>query len=329
MCYSIHMKYQVLRLDKSPYLDGNFTIREKSALENGDISYVPNVYELNSECRYFLITNTHTNFERIPEIVLDRTELLVHPNSGYDNINESFVKKSTVPVIVGNPIRAGAVTEFILSAITNHYSPIEHHIYWKGMRKWNRGLLESKTALVIGAGNIGFRVISSLKHLCHQVNYIDPYSEFLPPIKELTNEMIATADIVLLCSELNQSTRHLMNKERIEQMKEDVLFINTARGELVDETALMEFLEKNALAKAFLDVFEKEPFDPGLGNHLKNLNKTSHIAGVYQDLQNRMIAFEQEIIHSYLTAKKNNTLDSFWEKYSHLHYQKIRQKRGF
>lgn len=323
------MKYQVLRLDKSPYLDGNFSVLEKKAIEQDGLELVPNVYELNSECRYFLISNTHTDFNRIPEIVLKRTELLIHPNSGYDNINESFLEKNPPPIIIGNPIRAGAVTEFILSAILKHFTPIDHHIYWKGMRKWDRRLLEEQKVFVYGAGNIGHKVIQTLKNLCKEVHYFDPFSEFLPPVENLKMEQIETADILILCSELNDQTKNFLDADKINLLKQNVLIINAARGELIDEEALLKFLEKNAEAFAYLDVFKNEPFEPGFGNHLKNLNKTSHIAGVYHELQHRMIDFEKEVIHNYIDAKKKNNLDLFWNKYSHLNYSDIRLKRGY
>lgn len=323
------MKYQALRLDKSPYLNENFSHREKKALENEHIKFAPNVYELDSEKRYFLITNTHTDYERIPEIVLERTELLIHPNSGFDNIQKSFVDRSDVPIIVGSPIRAGAVTEFILSTILKYYSPIENHIYWKGSRKWDRALLEEKQALVIGAGNIGHRVINTLKLLCKKVDYVDPYSEFLPPTREFTDQQLKEADMIIFCAELNSKTEQILNKERIGKLKKDVLIINPSRGELIDEAALLPFLETNKQAFAYLDVFSTEPFSPGFGNHLTNLNKTSHIAGVYENLQDRIIDFEREIIHHYIQNKKSNNIDIFWEKYAHLHYQEIRKKRGY
>lgn len=323
------MKYQVLRLDKSPYLDGNFSIAEKKAIETSKIELVPNVYELNSECRYFLISNTHTDFNRIPEIVLNRTELLIHPNSGYDNINNEFLKKNPPPIIIGNPIRAGAVTEFILSAILKHSTPIDHHIYWKGMRKWDRRLLEEQKVFVYGAGNIGHRIINVLSSLCKQIDYQDPFSEFLPPVQKLDIEKIQDADIIILTAELNDQTRNFLNDELINTLKSDVLIINAARGGLIEEQSLLKFLEKNTEAFAYLDVFENEPFDPGFGNSLKNLNKTSHIAGVYQNLQNRIIDFEKEIIHNYIDAKIKNNLDLFWNRYSHLNYSDIRLKRGY
>lgn len=321
------MKYQVLRLDRSPYLDGDFTIKEKKALESSDIEYVSNVYELNSEKNYFLITNTHTDFDRIPEIVLDRTELIIHPNSGYDNISANFLAKSNVPIILGSPIRAGAVTEYILSSVLKHYAPIDNHIYWKDIRTWDREILEDKSAYVIGAGNIGARVVKLLEILCQEVNYTDPYSEYLPPKPKIDMEQLAKADILIISAELTSKTKNLIDKKILEQLNKSVLIINTARGEIIDEEGLLEFLETHKTTAAYLDVFSEEPFSPGFGKTLTNLNKTSHIAGVYRNLPNRIINFEKEIIHFYVKQKSLNNLDSFWKKYSKLNYQDINAKR--
>ena len=72
-------------------------------------------------------------------------------------------------------------------------------------------------------------------------------------------ELVQTSDFVSVNCDLNPTSVHLINKKVLEQMKPDAVLINTARGPIVDEKALVEALQGNKIAGAALDVFEDEP----------------------------------------------------------------------
>ena len=95
--------------------------------------------------------------------------------------------------------------------------------------------------------------------------------------------------IIFTCS-LNESSTHLLNLETIKELKEDILIINAARGPLVCEKALITHLQSKPKSFAILDVFEAEPFGDQFKN-IPNLKTTSHVAGVSQDLDQRIISF--------------------------------------
>jgi lactate dehydrogenase-like 2-hydroxyacid dehydrogenase len=73
------------------------------------------------------------------------------------------------------------------------------------------------------------------------------------------SDLLQTSDIVSINCPLNDSTFHLISYDEFAQMKEGVFFINTARGAIVNETALIAALESGKIARAGLDVFENEP----------------------------------------------------------------------
>jgi D-3-phosphoglycerate dehydrogenase len=73
------------------------------------------------------------------------------------------------------------------------------------------------------------------------------------------DELLATSDIVTLHLGLNEDTRHFMNAARLAQLKRGAILVNTARGALIDEAALLEALQRGAIGHAALDVFEREP----------------------------------------------------------------------
>ena len=91
-------------------------------------------------------------------------------------------------------------------------------------------------------------------------------------------ELLAEADYVSLHAPLTQETRHLIDATALDRMKSSAVLINTARGELIDEKALVDALKQNHILAAGLDVFESEPLSP---NHplvdLPNVVLTSHV----------------------------------------------------
>jgi len=148
-------------------------------------------------------------------------------------------------------------------------------------------LLQEKTLGIVGAGRIGAAYARMLVE-GHKMDlvYYDPYpNEKLEryvadygallakhgerPVKvrrvETVDEVLREADVVSLHCNLDDSTRHLINAERLNMMKRDAVLINAARGPVIDETALVAHLKANPEFKAGLDVFEDEPaMKPGL-----------------------------------------------------------------
>lgn len=148
-------------------------------------------------------------------------------------------------------------------------------------------LLQGKTVGIIGAGRIGTAYARMMVE-GHKMNlvYYDPYpNKFLEeyvadygkllaskgetPVTvtrcETVNEVLKISDVVSLHCNLDESTRHLINEERLNIMKPDAVLVNAARGPCVDEVALVAHLKKNPNFRAGLDVFEDEPLmKPGL-----------------------------------------------------------------
>ena len=104
-------------------------------------------------------------------------------------------------------------------------------------------------------------------------------------------ELLAEADAVSLHVPLTEATRHMLGPDRIAAMKPGAVLVNTARGGIVDEDALVAALGEGRLAGAALDVFETEPLTAEAGakfKGLKNLILTPHIAGVTRECNARI-----------------------------------------
>jgi phosphoglycerate dehydrogenase-like enzyme len=150
--------------------------------------------------------------------------------------------------------------------------------------------LRGRTIGLVGAGRIGQAVAERLKPFEVTLLYYDPVG--LPASREAAlgmarrefDDLLAEADIVSLHLPLTAATRHVMNARAFAKMKQASFLINTSRGGLVDETALIQAIESGRIAGAGLDVFDPEPPKPD--NPLLRLPSvvlTPHIAAGTRD----------------------------------------------
>jgi D-3-phosphoglycerate dehydrogenase len=177
------------------------------------------------------------------------------------------------------------------------------HIPWaaESMRRgeWDRKKYEGtelrgKTMGIVGLGRIGGHVSQIARAFGMTVVGHDP---FLPPERaaELQvrilplDQLLATADVVTLHVALSDQTRHLINAERFAQMKKSGVLINTARGELVDEAALVAAVTNKQIRGAAVDVFAQEPLPAD--SPLRKLDRvilTPHLAASTAEAQDRV-----------------------------------------
>jgi lactate dehydrogenase-like 2-hydroxyacid dehydrogenase len=123
-----------------------------------------------------------------------------------------------------------------------------------------------------------------------------------------TEELLHEADVVSIHVPLVPTTRHLLNKERLAMMKKTAYLINTSRGPVIDEVALVHALQNNVIAGAGLDVFENEPaLAPGLVE-CENVVITPHIASATSETREKMSAVAAQAIIDALSGKEPQNL---------------------
>ena len=300
-------------MNASPYQNSKFFAREKRILEEiPNAKYLSSLRELDPNLPVILITNTHTAPEEIAPALLEQTVLMIHPNSGHDNYQKEFVKNASFPIILGNPIRSHAVFEYTLSCIFHHFIQVPSHQHWSDSREWNRKLLRDQKVVILGYGHIGKLLERTLSSICQSVTVIDPYVKANGIFPSLHLDQLSDVNILIAAASLTDSSYKMIKSDELKKLSPEALIINPARGGIICEESLIHFLQQNPLAKAFLDVFEEEPFKPGLYNQLENLNKTSHIAGVHKKLNQDIISFEYLIIKDFIQlADQNKTADFF------------------
>jgi lactate dehydrogenase-like 2-hydroxyacid dehydrogenase len=170
--------------------------------------------------------------------------------------------------------------------------------------------LKGKTVGLIGVGQIGTEVAKIL-HFGFGSNVI--YSDIAPnpvleqitgPTRKETAEVLREADIVSLHVPLLPSTHHLINKEALASMKKNAFLINTSRGAVIDEKALVYALRNNVIRAAAIDVYEFEPkLTKGL-TKLSNIVLTPHIASARQSVRDLMSEVAAKNIISVLETGK-------------------------
>jgi D-3-phosphoglycerate dehydrogenase / 2-oxoglutarate reductase len=123
--------------------------------------------------------------------------------------------------------------------------------------------LQGKTLGLVGCGKIGLKVANRISAFGVKVTAFDPYLKDAGEWITLTDlDTVLKSDIISIHCPLNESTRHLISEEAFGKMEQAPLLINTSRGPIVDEQALIRALETRRLGGAGLDVLEKEPPDP-------------------------------------------------------------------
>ena len=176
--------------------------------------------------------------------------------------------------------------------------PLGQHVREGGWRdapvwdKWFSRELFRKQVGIIGASNVGRYVIDLLKPFDAHVLLYDPFvsaeeAEKLGVEKVELAELLKRSDVVSLHAPANDKTYQMLDKAGLQSMKDDALIVNTGRGTLIDEKALIEELQKGRFF-AFLDVTDPEP--PTADSPLRTLDNvivTPHIAGCIENC-NRM-----------------------------------------
>ena len=204
-----------------------------------------------------------------------RAKMIANFGVGFNNIDVEAAKARGISVSNTPDVLTDATADIAMTLmlmIARRTGEGERHVrssHWTGWRPTHMlgRMVSGKTLGLIGMGRIARAVARRAHHgFGMRVLYTDPY----PPPPDVAaalgaeqratiEEVLAQSDFVSLHCPATPETRHLMNSVRLAKMKPSAYLINTARGDVVDEAALVEALKKGWIAGAGLDVFEKEP----------------------------------------------------------------------
>ena len=235
------------------------------------------------------------------------------------NVAVKTATEAGIPVFYTPARNAQAVAEIFVANVITFMRNTLAGINWLKAGNWGEGAhtsylqfkgneLAGKKVGMVGFGAVGQRIANMIKGFPCQILFYDPYMESTDPeyTKTTIEDVFETSDIVSIHLPVNEYTKGMINKTLLSRMKQDGIFVNTARAVVVNRTDLLEALEHNRIRGAILDVFDHEPPDE-LDNrliHLPNVLATPHIAGATFEVEDHHAAIMNEAILDWFVYKK-------------------------
>lgn len=296
---------------KKIYIRYKLSDQEKQKLQD-TFKEVEFVYEDDKECEAiigFLSPDTLLNY---PNLKWFQSTAV-----GVDRYIKKGVLKDDVILTNAVGVHTKEVAQHTLAMILallknlDYYRDNQNQHLWKDEGKLKS--IDDLKVTIVGLGDIGNALARKLKALGMYVigvkRKVIEKPEYIDELytSEDLKTAISLADIVVTILPGNLSNKHLFDLDTFRCMKKDAIFINVGRGNLYKEETLIQALDEGLIAKAGLDVFEKEPLDPNskLWNY-KNVLITPHVAGNYhlQDAHDKFLQLIYENIRRYLNNEK-------------------------
>ncbi len=190
-------------------------------------------------------------------------------SAGFDRIDMDYVNEHNIEIHNARGVYSIPMAEYAVFGVLELYKQGKFFIENQNSHLWekHRGLLElyGKTVCIVGCGNVGTECAKRFKAFGCNVIGVDLYPrednayEKIYSLSQLDN-ILQSADIVVLTLPLTKETEKLISKEKLAIMKNGAILVNIARGAIVDENALADALENN-IGGAVLDVFGEEPLN--------------------------------------------------------------------
>ena len=242
--------------------------------------------------------------------------------TGYNIIDTAAAKEQAVMVSNVPGYGTASVAQHVFSLlleITNHTGK---NARWSAEGNWQDCAdfcytiapiteLQGKTMGIVGFGNIGQNVASIAIAFGMQVIYFNPSIKSTGIGTQVTlDEVFEQADFISLSCPLTATNQAFVNEALINKMKPSSYLINTARGQLINESDLATALNQNTIAGAALDVLSKEP--PPANNPLltaKNCIITPHVAWISTEARKRILSITASNILSYINGSVSNCVN--------------------
>ena len=240
--------------------------------------------------------------QEVMEAAGQQLKIIANYAVGYDNIDVAEAKKRNIMVTNTPGVLTEAVAEHTIAlifAIAERIVEADRYTRAGKYKAWGPKLLlgadiKGRTLGIVGLGRIGSEVARrmqdgfDLKIIYYDLKRNEELEKKYGMEYRDLDDLLKEADFVSLHTALTEQTRHLINEERLKMMKPTACLVNTSRGPIIDEKALLEVLKSKGIAGAALDVFENEPeLTPGLTD-LENAILTPHIASATEGTRDKM-----------------------------------------
>lgn len=241
---------------------------------------------------------------------------------GYDNFDLKAFKKRGVfaantPTVLNVAVAEHAIA--LMMAASKRLVEADRFTRAGKYKGWEPELLlgtglAGKTLGVLGLGRIGADVARrgarglDMKVLYYDVKRNEAFEKELGATYATAEELLKNSDVVSIHVPLLPTTRHLIDAKKLKMMKKGAILVNTSRGPVIDEKALVAALKAKRIAAAGLDVYEFEPkLSPGLAK-LPNVTLTPHTASATVETRDAMAKIAAQAIIDVLVGKSPSNL---------------------
>ena len=226
----------------------------------------------------------------------DKCKIIARVGVGLDNIDQDAAKEKEIRVINAVEGAMNAVAELVIGLMLSLAREIPRADREVRNSNWIKkelmgSELKGKYLGIVGLGNIGKRLGRLARSLNMNIIGFDvvpideEFSKEVGLMKADLDTLLTSSDYISLHVPLLDSTKHMINAEKIASMKNTARIINTSRGGVIDEKALADALKTGKLAGAALDVFEVEPATSNELAALPNFISTPHIGAQTKEAQ--------------------------------------------
>ena len=278
----------------------NSTLKEILEKNGLKVTYEPEITpeQIAEKIGTFEVVVVRSRTKMTRELVekADKCQIIARVGVGLDNIDQDAAKEKNIRIINAVEGAITAVAELVIGLMLSMAREIPRADREIRNGNWIKkelmgSELKGKYLGIVGLGNIGKRLGRLARAL--NMNIIgydvvpidDEFSKEVGLMKADLDTLLSSADYISFHVPLLESTRHLINAEKLKLVKKTARIINTARGGVIDEDALYNSLKEGSLAGAALDVFEVEPATGNKLITLPNFVATPHMGAQTKEAQ--------------------------------------------
>jgi D-3-phosphoglycerate dehydrogenase len=278
----------------------NTTLKEILEKNGLKVTYEPEITpeQIAEKIGTFEVVVVRSRTKMTRELVekADKCKIIARVGVGLDNVDQEAAKEKNIKVINAVEGAITAVAELVIGLMLSMAREIPRADREIRNGNWIKKELmgtelKGKYLGIVGLGNIGKRLgrlarALNMNIIGYDVTEIDnEFSKEVGLMKADLDTLLSSADYVSFHVPLLDSTRHMINAEKLKMMKNTARIINTARGGVIDEEALYNSLNDGSLAGAALDVFEVEPATGNKLITLPNFVATPHMGAQTKEAQ--------------------------------------------